>query len=138
MRIEIVKYADYQDEIVRIRHDVFVIGQNVPSDLEIDGKDPQCLQVLVWDDQNHPVATGRMQSDGKIGRMAVLESRRGQGIGSLMLDTFVDHARSNAYKQVYLNSQTHATPFYEKAGFVSEGKIFYEAGIPHVRMVLKF
>jgi len=136
MRFEIVGYTDYKDEIIQIRHDVFVIGQHVPPDLEIDGKDPDCVQVLVWDDKDHPIATGRMQSDGKIGRMAVLESHRGQGIGRQMLDVFIDYARSNAYKQVYLNSQMQAVPFYEKAGFESEGEIFYEARIPHVRMAL--
>ncbi|NQT27819.1 GNAT family N-acetyltransferase [candidate division KSB1 bacterium] len=136
MRIEIVKYSDYQDEIIRIRHDVFVIGQNVPPDLEIDGKDSECVQVLVWDDQDRPIATGRMQMDGKIGRMAVLQPNRGQGIGRRMLDVFIEHARSNNYEKVYLNSQMQATPFYEKAGFQSKGKIFYEAGIPHVKMML--
>ena len=136
MRIEIVKYANFQDEIIRIRHEVFVIGQNVPRDIEIDGKDPDCVQVLVWDDKDHPIATGRMQDDGKIGRMAVLESYRRQGIGRQMLDVFIKHARSNNYEKVYLNSQMQATPFYEQAGFESRGEIFFEAGIPHVRMVL--
>lgn len=137
MRVEMVKYSDYQDEIVRIRHEVFVVGQNVPPDLEIDGRDPDCAQVLVWDDQNRPIATGRMQADGKIGRMAVLEPYRGQGIGRRMLDVLIDHARVNQYERVYLNSQMQATSFYEKAGFESRSEIFYEADIPHVRMVLR-
>jgi predicted GNAT family N-acyltransferase len=136
MRVEIVNYSDYQDEIIRIRHEVFVVGQHVPPDLEIDGRDPDCVQVLVRDDQDRPIATGRMQVDGKIGRMAVLEPHRGHGIGRTMLHALIDYARSRHYEQVYLNSQMQAVPFYEKAGFTSKGEIFYEAGIPHVRMVL--
>ena len=33
-----------------------------------------------------------------------------------------------------MNAQVHAEPFYERAGFVSEGERFMEAGIEHVRM----
>lgn len=35
---------------------------------------------------------------------------------------------------VFLNAQRHALGFYERAGFVSEGNEFIEAGIPHYRM----
>jgi ElaA protein len=33
-----------------------------------------------------------------------------------------------------LGSQSHATGFYEKLGFVVEGDEFLDAGIPHRRM----
>lgn len=135
VKIKIVCYSDYQDAIICIRHEVFVIGQDVPEDLEIDGKDPECTHVLVWDDKQTPIATARMTEDGKIGRMAVLEKFRGQGIGGKMLDLLLDEAIRSGQKRVYLNSQCHATAFYGKAGFVNEGEIFMEAGIPHVRMV---
>lgn len=136
MRIELVSYAGHKDEIMRIRHAVFVVGQHVPPELEMDGRDPDCVHVLVRDDAQGPVATGRMEPDGKIGRMAVLKSFRGQGIGRKMLDALIDHAGSRHLKRVYLNSQTHAVQFYKKAGFQSEGDLFYEADIPHIRMVL--
>ena len=35
---------------------------------------------------------------------------------------------------LFLNAQTHALGFYERAGFVVEGDEFLEAGIRHVRM----
>jgi ElaA protein len=34
----------------------------------------------------------------------------------------------------YLGSQSHATGFYEKLGFVIEGDEFLDAGIPHRHM----
>jgi predicted GNAT family N-acyltransferase len=37
-------------------------------------------------------------------------------------------------KQVTLHAQTHAAAFYARYGFVAEGDLFMEAGIPHVTM----
>jgi predicted GNAT family N-acyltransferase len=33
-----------------------------------------------------------------------------------------------------LHAQTRAAPFYARYGFVAEGEVFEEAGIPHIRM----
>jgi len=38
-------------------------------------------------------------------------------------------------KKIYLNSQVSALGFYEKFGFVKEGKMFEEADIWHYKMV---
>nr|NIR61581.1 GNAT family N-acetyltransferase [Gammaproteobacteria bacterium] len=35
---------------------------------------------------------------------------------------------------VFLNAQTSAVPFYQARGFMAEGEVFMEAGIPHRRM----
>jgi prephenate dehydrogenase len=39
-----------------------------------------------------------------------------------------------AIRRPYLHAQLQALPFYEKLGFRSEGGVFDEAGLPHVRM----
>ena len=38
-------------------------------------------------------------------------------------------------KKIYLNSQKKVVNFYEKSGFKKFGKIFYEAGVPHYKMI---
>jgi predicted GNAT family N-acyltransferase len=38
---------------------------------------------------------------------------------------------------IYLNSQVSAMNLYAKCGFIAEGDLFYEANIPHFKMVLK-
>jgi len=38
-------------------------------------------------------------------------------------------------KYIYLNAQESVIKFYEKLGFISKGEIFYEANIPHQKMV---
>ena len=40
-------------------------------------------------------------------------------------------AQALGYREVVLNSQTHAMPFYARAGFAPEGEEYEEVGIPH-------
>jgi predicted GNAT family N-acyltransferase len=120
--------------IKAIRHEVFVVEQGVPESLEWDGLDAQCRHLLVADRDQGPVATGRMDAHGKIGRMAVLGTHRMRGAGSLVLEGLLDWAREAGLTECYLPAQTHALAFYHRHGFVEEGFVFYEAGIPHLTM----
>ncbi len=129
--------ADWkQDEALlkAIRHDVFVVEQKVPESLEWDGFDAKCRHVLVSDGEGHPVATGRMDPRGKIGRMAVLCTHRRRGAGSLVLEGLLEWAREIGLADCHLHAQTHALAFYHRHGFLEEGFVFYEAGIPHLTM----
>jgi predicted GNAT family N-acyltransferase len=80
------------------------------------------------------VATGRLLPDGHIGRMAVLKSARGTGMGAKVLDALMAKAAELGYPELILNAQTHAAPFYARVGFEQVGEEFEEAGIPHIEM----
>jgi len=84
-----------------------------------------------------PVATGRISPDGKIGRMAVLRTYRKKGIGLKMLQRLIAIGRRKGLKKMYLSSQCHAIPFYEREGFKAQGPVYEEAGIDH-RLMVKF
>ena len=81
-----------------------------------------------------PIGTGRLMPDGHIGRMAVLRSWRGMGVGSALLTRLLDVARALGMYRVALNAQIQALPFYLHHGFQPEGEEFLEAGIRHRRM----
>ncbi|MBT8136611.1 MAG: GNAT family N-acetyltransferase [Gammaproteobacteria bacterium] len=117
--------------IRRIRQTVFVIEQEVDPELEWDGLDAECIHALAGPSPADIVATGRLQYDGKIGRMAVLAAARGQGLGAAILDRLVEAAIATGLDEVYLHAQSHALAFYERHGFVAEGPEFDEANIPH-------
>jgi predicted GNAT family N-acyltransferase len=119
---------------IRVR--VFVEEQGVPVELEWDEADAQCWHAIAYDADHAAVGTGRLLPDGHIGRMAVLAQARGQGLGMAILRALIDQARALGYDQVMLHAQTHAEPFYQRAGFVREGAVFMEAGIEHVAMRL--
>jgi predicted GNAT family N-acyltransferase len=45
--------------------------------------------------------------------------------------------RSQELPIIYLHAQEHAMNFYQKYGFEAQGDRFYEAGIPHFKMVYR-
>ena len=72
---------------------------------------------------------------GKIGRVCVLPVARGTGLGAALIRAALDVLRDEpGVAEAYLGSQSHATGFYEKLGFVVEGEEFLDAGIPHRHM----
>ena len=130
-------YLQYQTDIRYVRNKVFVIGQNVPEDIEIDGKDESCFHVLLTKN-DEPVGTGRIERDGHIGRIAVLEEYRGMDFGTMIMQKLEKIAERNGIGSTYLNSQCHAVNFYLKLGYEPVGDTFYEAGIEHIKMIKVF
>jgi len=117
-----------------IRNTVFGVEQNVPPEIDWDGKDEKCLHALVLGEKGEGVATGRLAPEGKIGRLAVLRSHRGKGAGTGMLRALVEAARGWGLRQVFLHAQKQALGFYEKEGFRVRGESFHEAEIEHCYM----
>ena len=117
----------------RIRREVFIEEQAVPEADEWDRDDMISVHALATLNRE-PVGTGRLNPDGKIGRIAVIAGLRGRGIGTLILRQLLHEAYHRGIREPYLHSQLQAVPFYEKLGFRTEGEVFDEAGIPHLRM----
>ncbi len=116
-----------------IREDVFIREQGVPLEIEQDAWDARSLHIVARL-AGKPVGTGRLLPDGHIGRLAVLQSARGFGVGKAMMEALIGEARKAGMAHVALNAQTHAAPFYAALGFAREGEEFIEAGIAHVAM----
>ena len=134
-RIVTGEWDTLRDDAQRLRVEVFVIEQGVPIELEWDEGDTVSIHAVAYDDDNEPVATGRLLPDGHIGRMAVSKSLRGQGIGSLVLGTLLEETRRQGHTRLVLHAQVTARAFYVRHGFIAEGDDFMEAGMAHVRMV---
>lgn len=117
-----------------VRHEVFVLEQGVPEEMEWDAMDTRSLHALAVDPSGQALGTGRLLPDGHIGRMAVRAAVRGQGIGGAILDALMETAQRRGDRFVLLHAQIHAEPFYRRHGFVPEGGQFMEAGIPHILM----
>lgn len=126
-----------------IRHVVFVEGQNVPPDEEIDGCDDHCLHYIGLAAQKGPFATARvlpMDRVAKIQRVAVLQAFRGGGYGRGLMKFILDDLRranlGHTFNHVVLGAQLHALGFYERLGFVAYGPVYDDAGIEHRDMRL--
>jgi predicted GNAT family N-acyltransferase len=134
-----VACANWNDEAdraacVAVREQVFTIEQNVAREDELDSFDATARHVLAHDLGGNPVGTGRLTTDRKIGRMAVLRDWRGKHVGEAMLNLLIEQARALNYPDVELHAQTHAVPFYEKFGFAKQGDEFVECDITHFNM----
>lgn len=136
IEVRLGAWIDLRDEAAPIRYAVFVDEQKVPAEIELDDWDALSLHALALDAQGRVLGTGRLLPDGHIGRMAVLQSARGQGVGTALLRALLEAARARGDREVVLSAQTHAMPFYEKAGFIAEGDEYDDAGIPHRQMRL--
>ncbi|MEE4246758.1 MAG: GNAT family N-acetyltransferase [Kangiellaceae bacterium] len=133
--VDEVNWLDAQHLLAHVRKSVFGYEQRVPSNIDFDGKDQDCFHVLVTDSSGAAIGTGRMTSKGKIGRVAVLISHRGQGIGSQILEALIAIAKKNNIDMVKLHAQIQAIDFYQRHQFKVQGPVFMEAGIPHQSML---
>ena len=128
------RWQDSERELRRIRESVFIDEQHVPESLEWDGEDDASTHFLAKDAQGQAVGCIRLMPSGQVSRLSVLEPFRNQGIGSALLNAAEEYALSVGMNEIFLHAQTHATSFYEAAGFTVNGGIFLEADIPHRQM----
>lgn len=126
-----------QAELAQVRQQVFIIEQHVPAALEWDGLDAAAIHLLARDQDQNAIGCARILAGGSIGRMAVLENWRKQGVGRVLLQTAIASCRSRGWLHISLAAQTHAIGFYARAGFVVCSEEYLDAGIPHRDMVLQ-
>jgi predicted GNAT family N-acyltransferase len=125
--------------VYALRHEVFVLGQDVPEEMERDEHDDVVDHGVALVD-GVVLATGRLLPPGApgaaatVGRMAVAEAARGQGLGAAVLQLLEETARSRSWPVVELHAQVHATGFYDRAGYTPYGDVYLEAGIEHQSM----
>ena len=125
--------------ILRVRSEVFVTGQKCLY-VDPDGRDFGSVQVFASKGDR---IIGCLRIYGKeagvvqIGRVAVIESQRGTGIGRMMMRQAISHVMENLTdEKIYLEAQTYAIGFYEKLGFKVISDEFLDEGIPHKGMEL--
>lgn len=136
--------ASFRIEVTRdiatcraLRRMVFIQEQGVSEADEVDALDEEAIHLLAWAEEI-PVGTARLLltgDTGKIGRVCVLAAARGTGLGAGLIRAALAELRHQpGVAFAALGSQSHATGFYEKLGFVVEGEEFMDAGIPHRHM----
>ncbi len=131
-------------QALAIREVVFIEEQRVPEGIERDAEDAKAYHVLAMH-KGHAIGTGRLVNLaeppageagawGQIGRMAVLQANRKQGVGSLLLRALEEEARRRKLNGILLHAQLIALEFYKKHRYEPVGAVFQEAGMPHLQM----
>ncbi|MCX7558137.1 GNAT family N-acetyltransferase [Sulfitobacter sp. F26204] len=127
------------DDIVTcraLRRQVFIEEQGVSEADEIDDLDDVSLHLLAMEGAN-AVGSARIyiaSGVAKIGRVCVIKSMRGTGLGAALIHKALEVSRGKA-KQARLGAQVHALGFYQRLGFDPVGQVYDDAGIPHREMV---
>ncbi len=139
--IEVISFKSCEKDkasmVFDIRQKVFVEEQNVSRDEEYDTHEDESMHyMLLVEKQPAGTARWRFTNEGiKLERFAVLPAYRGKGIGTVLLNKVLEDVKLHD-KKIYLNAQVKAMNFYKRAGFYAVGDIFYEANIPHYKMIL--
>ena len=123
-----IKFADNRLELetcLRIREKVFVEEQNIPLDIEMDDNNVDSVSICaIMNEKYVGTARYRVTSHGfKLERFAAL--------AQFMFDNLNDG------RIIYLHAQESVVDFYLSLGFKKINDRFFEAGIPHWKMVKK-
>jgi YbgC/YbaW family acyl-CoA thioester hydrolase len=152
-RLQCGPWAELGEAARSVRLAVFVGEQGVPEHEEWDAQDDAAVHAVVYNLGGLPLATGRLilsatpgvpkghgvaptLTIARLGRMAVLRSARGRGLGAAVLEALVAEARARGVGRIDIHAQVATMPFYTKAGFLPVGEVFDEVGIPHRSMTL--
>ena len=137
-RVALADWRQQQDWARPVREAVFIDEQGVPVELEWDEFDAVSQHAVAFDADDRPIGTARIRPEGEvghIGRMAVIPTWRGHGVGRALLEALLEAACNTGLRENHLSAQTHAIGFYSQFGFIAEGPEFLDAGIPHRTMV---
>ncbi len=122
-------------DLLWLRELVFVVGQKITVESEIDGEDPAHDHVLGRDERGAVIATARLRFDSepvKVGRIAVHPEQQHRGIGRSLMRAIDDLLGERAAE---MHAQAHLESWYASLGWQRVGDIFLEAGIEHLRMI---
>lgn len=131
----------YINDAYTVRQTVFTEEQGFDAAIDLDQYDQLATHVLIYDEQQQPIATARTipfyeknNSIVKIGRVAVLFPYRKQGLGKKVMQALMDKAINNQVKEIRLSAQLTALSFYHRLGYQTVGEMYLEEGVEHILM----
>ena len=131
------EYTQFQ-QILAIRKEVFVFGQNVDPAIDQDGKDSVLEHFLIVRG-DEPAGCLRFRpldnTTVKLERIAIVSKFRGLGLGKRLVQAAVKEAGKRNYQKLVMYAQFYLLDYYEDLGFIAVGEPFYEANIKHIKMI---
>ncbi len=129
-------YTTLPEEACYIRETVFVQEQGFTD--EFDKLDLVSTHLVLFAEDD-PAAVCRVYWDDTmgqyiLGRVAVLQEFRGQGLGGAVVKAAEDYVREQGGRALHLHAQCRITAFYEAIGYTPYGEIEDDQGCPHIWM----
>lgn len=141
---------------LKLRSDIFVVEQNcVYPDLDNKDVHPDTLHLLLEVEQaakskNFPhlssnvvayarcIAPSVSYTGSSIGRVAVAEATRGNGVASLLMQEAMRLCKQNwPEHNIQIGAQVYLQNFYTQLGFIPFSEPYDEDGIMHIDMEFK-
>ena len=129
-------------ELIKLRVNIFVVEQKC-SYPELDDKDRHIdTHHLTAYDASGLIAYARLlppglsYPDASVGRFAVEQSVRNQGVGKLLMEKSLEEIdKIWPGRAIRISAQAHLRKFYEKFNFIRVSESYLEDGIPHIEML---
>jgi predicted GNAT family N-acyltransferase len=122
-----------------IRQAVFVDEQGFHD--EFDALDETATHLVAYED-GRAVGCCRFYRDASgayhVGRIAVVRSRRGEGLGAQMVAAVENVLKGRGVPALRLSAQVRVQPFYEKLGYAAKGEIYLDEFCEHITMEKAF
>ena len=137
---------------LKLRGEVFVVGQQICCEPDPDDLDPKCHHVMMWrrdelvgtarilvTHRDHAGANvlgfGRGPHQFKVGRVAVAVASQRAGLGTALMQAIQAWIVGfNFQISGVMSAQAHLEPWYTRLGWEREGETYLEAGIEHIKM----
>lgn len=129
-----VNWLNSQKELKAIREKVFVCEYHIPKNVEFDTLDNLARHIILKNEHEAVIATGRLSDDGLMSRVAVLATHRNQQVYRMVFSFLVELAKKQGIEKVSFNCILQETDKFLNAGFEAQGHVFMEAGIPRLRL----
>lgn len=125
--------------IIQLRNEVFVVEQNCVFQ-DADNKDPHSHHLMGWEEDKliaytRIVPPGVAYSMPSIGRVVASPTKRGQGVGLLLMQKSIELTEAlYGPKTIQIGAQLYLKKFYESLNFIQSSDTYLEDGIPHIEM----
>lgn len=129
-------------EILKSRYDVFTIGQKCLYQ-DCDDRDKDSYHIYLKEEERvvaylRIVDKGISYDEISLGRVMVLDSHRGRGLGRELMVFAISFIRNELKEdEIKISAQEYLIEFYESLGFEKYGDTYLEVEIPHVKMIYK-
>lgn len=129
-----VDWGKAKHKLSKLREQVFVYEWRIPKECEFDQQDHSAAHVLVFDEQDMPIATGRVTEEGEIGRIAVIPRFREPEVYRKLFSALIDKAKTLGLVEVNVQCELDGVSYYKQQGFKPVGSVYMDAGIARQKM----
>lgn len=128
--------------ILKLRTEIFVVEQDCVYN-DMDDRDQQCYHILGKDTHNDLLVHCRLVPKGvcfenysSIGRVVIDQRARGTKEGHVLIQLAIEETLKRWPNfPIKISAQAHLEGFYGRHGFIGDGEIYLEDGIPHRSMI---